>query len=39
MNATEFASDVDLENILSADFHTSLGFKEVNRVICYTKAL
>ncbi|MDZ7836212.1 MAG: aminoglycoside 6'-N-acetyltransferase [Alkalibacterium sp.] len=39
MNATEFASDVELVNDASARFHESAGFKEVNRIICYTKAL
>jgi len=39
MDATEFASDVELVNQKSADFHDSIGFKEVNRIICYTKQL
>lgn len=39
MNATEFASDVELLNDESAEFHDSVGFKEVNRIICYTKPL
>ena len=39
MNATEFASDVELVNEVSARFHASFGFNEVNRIICYTKAL
>ncbi|MER2063044.1 MAG: aminoglycoside 6'-N-acetyltransferase [Alkalibacterium sp.] len=39
MNASEFASDVELTNTHSAEFHESLGFKEMNRIICYTKPL
>ena len=39
MDAKEFASDVELTNETSAHFHHSLGFKEVNRIICYAKKL
>lgn len=39
MNATEFASDVELSNEASALFHNQVGFKEVNRLICYAKKL
>ena len=39
MNVTEFASDVELSNEISSVFHKSIGFKEVNRIICYTKQL
>ncbi|SFC73736.1 aminoglycoside 6'-N-acetyltransferase I [Alkalibacterium subtropicum] len=39
MNASEFASDVELLNEASSLFHKAVGFKEVNRVICYAKAL
>lgn len=39
MNASEFASDVELTNKKSAAFHESLGFKEMTRIICYTKSL
>ncbi|WP_423190324.1 aminoglycoside 6'-N-acetyltransferase [Alkalibacterium sp. f15] len=39
MDATEFASDVELVNEQSAEFHDSIGFKEVNRIVCYTKQL
>lgn len=36
---TEFASDCELSNKGSFDSHKSMGFKEVNRVICFTKRL
>lgn len=39
MNATEFGSDVEIDNEMSAVFHESIGFKEVNRIICYAKKL
>lgn len=39
MDATEFASDVELHNKSSARFHEKMGFKEANRIICYTKKL
>lgn len=39
MNATEFGSDVEIDNETSVHFHESLGFKEVNRIICYAKKL
>lgn len=39
MNVTEFASDIELVNTTSAVFHESIGFKEVNRIVCYTKSL
>lgn len=39
MNATEFASDVELTNESSARFHEKIGFKEANRIICYAKKL
>jgi aminoglycoside 6'-N-acetyltransferase I len=39
MNATEFASDVALHNTTSAAFHEKIGFKEANRIICYTKTM
>lgn len=39
MNVTEFASDVELHNEISARFHEQVGFKEANRIICYTKKL
>lgn len=35
----EFASDCELINTQSLAFHLSLGFKEANRIICFTKKL
>lgn len=35
----EFASDCELDNKESFDFHLKLGFKEVNRIICFAKTL
>ncbi len=35
----EFASDCDLENTLSFNFHLGIGFQEANRIICFTKQL
>lgn len=36
---TEFASDCELNNVDSFQFHISSGFREVNRIICFTKKL
>jgi len=36
---TEFASDCELGNEASRLFHNQLGFKEANRVICFTMDL
>lgn len=36
---TEFASDCEIDNEESFAFHLKLGFKEVNRIICFTKNL
>jgi aminoglycoside 6'-N-acetyltransferase I len=35
----EFASDTDIDNTVSASAHQSLGFEEVNRIICFRKVL
>ena len=35
----EFASDCELTNSRSLDFHLALGFEEANRIICLTKKL
>ena len=35
----EFASDCELDNTLSRNFHLGNGFNEVNRIICFTKRL
>ena len=36
---TEFASDCELDNTNSLNFHMSMGFEEANRVICFRKEL
>lgn len=36
---TEFASDCELANKDSLEFHLKLGFEEANRIICFTKKL
>ena len=36
---TEFASDCEFENADSVRFHMSMGFEEVNRIICFRKDL
>lgn len=36
---TEFASDCELDNEDSLKFHLKMGFKEANRIICFTKKL
>ncbi len=36
---TEFASDCELINTQSLQFHLSVGFLEANRIICFTKKL
>ena len=36
---TEFASDCELTNTDSLKFHLSVGFEEVNRIICFTRKL
>ena len=35
----EFASDCELSNTQSLQFHLSVGFEEANRIICFTKKL
>ncbi len=35
----EFASDCELTNEESLAFHMKLGFREANRIICFTKTL
>ena len=35
----EFASDCEIDNKESLDFHLKLGFREANRIICFTKQL
>lgn len=36
---TEFASDCELGNTQSLQFHLNVGFQEANRIICFTKKL
>jgi aminoglycoside 6'-N-acetyltransferase I len=36
---TEFASDVELENVISQRAHNALGFTEIERVVFYRKPL
>jgi len=36
---SEFASDCELPNEISYQFHLNLGFKEVNRIICFAKPI
>ena len=35
----EFASDCELANTQSLQFHMKVGFEEANRIICFTKKL
>lgn len=37
--ANEFASDCELTNKESLDFHLKVGFEEANRIICFVKKL
>lgn len=39
MGCTEFASDCELNNHSSLDFHMAMGFDEANRIICFRKKL
>lgn len=39
MGCTEFASDCELNNEESLQFHLRMGFEEANRIICFTKKL
>ena len=36
---TEFASDCELDNVQSLQFHLNVGFEEANRIICFTKRI
>lgn len=36
-NISEIASDCKIENVISEAFHKACGFKEQERVICFTK--
>lgn len=35
----EIASDCELDNVSSYKFHLHVGFKETNRIICFTKKI
>lgn len=35
----EFASDCELTNTQSLQFHLNVGFREANRIICFTKKI
>lgn len=37
IGCTEFASDCELNNIVSQRFHKAAGFTEVNRIVCFKK--
>ena len=39
MECTEFASDCELDNIGSLNFHKAMGFDEANRIICFKKRI
>lgn len=39
MGCTEFASDCELSNTESLNFHLAIGFNEANRIICFTKKI
>ena len=39
MGCLEFASDCELDNVQSLQFHLNVGFEEANRIICFTKKL
>ena len=36
---TEFASDCELDNTQSLQFHLNVGFEEANRILCFCKKL
>lgn len=38
-NCSEFASDCELDNNDSLNFHIAMGFEEANRIICFRKDL
>lgn len=38
-NCSEFASDCELGNNGSLNFHIAMGFEEINRIICFRKDL
>jgi aminoglycoside 6'-N-acetyltransferase I len=38
-NCTEIASDTELINTDSIEFHKSIGFHEANRIVCFSKVI
>jgi len=38
-SCTEFASDCELDNEISRQFHFGTGFREANRIICFVKKI
>jgi len=38
-DCTEFASDCELTNIVSQNFHRAVGFEEVNRLVAYVRKI
>lgn len=38
-DCAEFASDCEIDNAQSLQFHRKVGFEEANRIICFTKKL
>jgi len=36
---TEFASDCELDNAGSLEFHLKSGFEEMNRIVCFRKSI
>ncbi len=38
-NCHEIASDTEIHNKVSIDFHQSLGFEEINRIVCFSKKI
>ena len=39
MGCNEMASDAELNNTGSIEFHKAMGFREVNRVVCFVRPL
>ena len=39
MGCIEFASDCEINNLESFNFHLAMGFIETNRIICFTKKI
>ena len=36
---TEMGSDAEIDNSISQEWHTSRGFREVNRIVCFYKTI